>query len=114
MLEATSVRLGPRNVDVIFTKAQSGSRETEDGDDADGAHEAKIAAEAIVLDFVEFWESCCALAVFEDPDPYVTVGLKIRRFMEKTLLPRLDVYKESGEHGVRNHVSRENHGLGHN
>ena len=118
MLEESSSRLGSRNVDLLFHKAQSGSAD-DLGDEGDvggpasgptttNEQKQKIKFEADMLDCLEFWEVLAGLSVYEDPDPFTTMGTKIRRYCEAVLLPRAEAYDESGEHGVKNHVQREN------
>jgi hypothetical protein len=111
-LEETSSRLGSRQVESAFHKAQSGSvGNSGAGEKAEQQTEEQIEYEASVLDSVEFWEVLNLLSVYESPDPYLTVGRKMSNFIEKTLIPRFECYQENGEHGVKNYIARENYPL---
>ena len=120
LLEETSARLNSRHVESIFHKSQSGSLTTqqttvqsgegeEDESCGGGAAaaattltEEQVAYESSVLDFTEFWECLGNIATFENPDPYVPVGIKMTTFFESNLVPRFEHYQDGGEFGVKN------------
>jgi hypothetical protein len=106
MLETYSKRLSSRHVDVLFHKAQSGSV-VAPGTGVDKApDETVISYEASVLDFVEFLEVIGVMSVYEVPDPYITMGVKLKTYIETVLVPRYGHFQENGIFGVRNYLQR--------
>ena len=105
--------IGTRHIESIFHKSQSGSVTntnvtSSSANSSNGPTEEQIEYEASVLDFIEFWEAISNIAVYESPDPYITLGIKVSIFIEKVMLPRFDIYVENGVHGVKNYVARGN------
>ena len=96
LLEEHSNRLSARHTENIFHKSQSGSVAAINTEvkNVDGTSivpalsEDEISYEASVLDFTEFFECISVMSVYECPDPYQTLGMKIRRYIETVILPR--------------------------
>ena len=111
LLEESSKRFSSRHVENIFHKGQSGSAvvvvdKNEKSTAEQQPNEDVVSYEASVLDIIEFWECIGVISVFECPDPYMTLGVKIKMFLDTTVVPRYECYLENGEHGVRNFVQR--------
>jgi hypothetical protein len=107
LLEETSARLNSRHIESIFHKSQSGSLSEDDQGlsvATTDLTEEQLAYESSVLDFTEFWECLGNIATFENPDPYIPIGMKMTTFFESTLMPRFEHYQEGGEFGVKNYL----------